>query len=265
MSDFLRALLMSTLAGLSTGIGSLLAFFSKRTDKRFLSFSMGFSGGVMIYVSFMELLPSAINGLEDVYGHTKSLIYSNLAFFGGIVLIALIDRLIPEMHNPHESKQMCDVDDIILDRNRLIRTSVMTALGIAIHNFPEGLAAFISSLYQPELAVSIVIAIALHNIPEGIAISVPFYCATGSRKKAFLLSLASGFAEPLGGVIGYLILAPFLGDTLLGLLFAGVAGIMVYISLDELLPAAKEYGDGHLPIYGVIAGMVMMAVNIVIF
>ena len=141
----------------------------------------------MIYVSFMELLPSAIIGLANVYSYTESLIYSNLAFFGGVALIALIDRLIPERHNPHESKLICDVNDKKLDKNRLIRTSVIIALGIAVHNFPEGLAAFVSSLYQPELAVSIVIAIALHNIPEGIAISVPFYCATGSRKKAFLL------------------------------------------------------------------------------
>ena len=146
-----------------------------------------------------------------------------------------------------------------------MRTGLLTALAIAIHNFPEGLATFVSALQEPSLAIPIVVAIAIHNIPEGIAVSVPIYYATGDKKKAFLYSSASGLSEPIGAIIGYLILMPFMNDIVYGLLFAGVAGIMVFISLDELLPSAKEYGEHHLSIYGLVAGMAVMAVSLLLF
>lgn len=142
---------------------------------------------------------------------------------------------------------------------------LFTALAVGIHNFPEGLATFISALQAPSIAIPIAIAIAIHNIPEGIAVSVPVYYATGDRKKAFLYSFLSGLSEPIGAAVGYLVLMPFLSDVLFGVVFAGVAGIMVFISLDELLPSAQEFGEHHLSIYGLVAGMVVMAVSLLLF
>jgi len=190
------------------------------------------------------------------------------AFFGGILIIALIDKLIPSYENPHEIKRVEDMDNVEqeADKNKkLMRMGLFTALAIAIHNFPEGLATFTAALTEPELGIAIAVAIAIHNIPEGIAVSVPIYYATGNKKKAFWNSFLSGLAEPVGAVIGYLILLPFMSDIVFGILFGGVAGIMVFISLDELLPAAEEYGEHHLSIYGLIAGMAVMAVSLLLF
>lgn len=257
----LNAFLLTLFAGLATGIGSALAFFSKRTNTRFLSISLGFSAGVMIYVSFVEILFKASESLTLVYGEDKGWWLTIAAFFGGIALIALIDRLIPKAGNPHEVKRVEDMDKGP-SKARLMRMGSMTALAIGIHNFPEGLATFIAALENAELGLAIAIAIAIHNIPEGIAISVPVYYATGSRRKAFILSFLSGLAEPIGALIGFAVLMPFLGEQLFGMLFASVAGIMVFISLDELLPAAREYGEHHLSIYGLLCGMAVMAFSL---
>lgn len=146
-----------------------------------------------------------------------------------------------------------------------MRMGVFTALAIGIHNFPEGLATFVSALQEPSVALPIVVAIAIHNIPEGIAVSVPIYQATGSKCKAFNYSFLSGLAEPLGALIGWLILLPIMNDIVYGVIFAGVAGIMVFISFDELLPAAQEYGEHHLSLYGLISGMGVMAVSLLLF
>ena len=183
------------------------------------------------------------------------------AFFGGMLVIAVIDKLIPEEENPHEVNSM-EGDP---KAGQLMRMGVFTALAIAIHNFPEGLATFVSALQEPGLAIPIVVAIAIHNIPEGIAVSVPIYQATGSRSKAFRYSFLSGLAEPLGALLGWLVLRPIMNDTVFGVLFAGVAGIMVFISFDELLPAAREYGEHHLSLYGLISGMAVMAVSLLLF
>ena len=182
-----------------------------------------------------------------------------------MLLIGIIDRLIPKKDNPHEIKSVTQSPAVLRGQSRLMRTGLFTALAIAIHNFPEGLATFVSAMQKPSLAIPIVVAIAIHNIPEGIAVSVPIYYATGSKKKAFLYSFASGLSEPLGAIVGYLVLMPFMSDAVYGMLFAGVAGIMVFISLDELLPAAKEYGEHHLSIYGLVAGMAVMAVSLILF
>jgi ZIP family zinc transporter len=146
-----------------------------------------------------------------------------------------------------------------------MRMGMLTALAITIHNFPEGLATFTSSVKDPSLGIAIAVAVAIHNIPEGIAVSIPVYYATGDKKKAFRLSFLSGLSEPLGALIGYLILFRFFNDVVFGVLFAMVAGIMVFISLDELLPTAREYGEAHLSIYGLIAGMLVMAVSLLLF
>jgi len=257
----LNAFLLTLFAGLSTGIGSALAFFTRKTNTRFLSISLGFSAGVMIYVSFIEIFFKAKESLVSVLGDKTGSWVTVAAFFGGILLIAIIDRFIPNVENPHEIKKVEDMDKKG-SKTRLMRMGMFTALAIGIHNFPEGLATFTAAISNPELGIAIAIAIAIHNIPEGIAVSVPVYYATGSRKKAFTLSFLSGLSEPVGAIIGYLILMPFMSEAVFGILFASVAGIMVFISLDELLPAAREYGEHHLSIYGMLAGMAVMALSL---
>ncbi|MBG0782882.1 MAG: zinc transporter ZupT [Bacteroidales bacterium] len=256
---------LTLFAGLSTGIGSAIALLAKRTNTRFLSVALGFSAGVMIYVSFVEILSKARIELTEVYGLREGSWYTVLAFFAGIFVIGLIDKFIPSIENPHEMKRIEDMDQIDATKKKLARMGVFTALAIGIHNFPEGLATFTAALSDPNLGIAIAVAIAIHNVPEGIAVSVPVYYATGSRKRAFWLSFSSGLAEPVGALIGYLLLMPFLSPTMFGILFAMVAGIMVFISLDELLPAAEEYGEHHYSIYGMIAGMALMAVSLLMF
>jgi zinc transporter, ZIP family len=266
-STILTAFLLTLLAGLSTGIGSAIAFFAKRTNTRFLSIALGFSAGVMIYISFVELLAQSFKTLSGYFGNVKGSWIAAGSFFSGILLIALIDRIIPKEQNIHEVHR---VEEMTIERrgaydSRLLRTGLVTALAIGIHNFPEGLATFASTLKDPFLGLSIAVAIGIHNIPEGIAVSVPVYYATGSKKKAFVYSFLSGVSEPLGALVGFLILLPFLNDFVFGLLFGMVAGIMVFISLDELLPTAQEYGEHHLSIYGLVAGMAVMAVSLLLF
>ncbi|OGO88034.1 MAG: zinc transporter ZupT [Clostridiales bacterium GWF2_36_10] len=253
------------IAGLSTGIGSFIAFFAKKTNTKFLSVSLGFSAGVMIYVSMIEIFSEANKLLSISYDDKKGTAITIAAFFGGMLLIALIDKVIPEEKNPHNVMQVGEIDNIQPAKTRLMRTGILTALAIAIHNFPEGLATFVSALREPSVAIPIVIAIAIHNIPEGIAVSAPIYYATGSRKKAFKYSFLSGLSEPLGALVGYLILMPIMSDTVTGILLSGVAGIMVFISLDELLPSAREYGEHHLAIYGLVSGMAVMAISLLLF
>ncbi len=257
---------LTLFAGLSTGVGSAIAFFAKKTNTAFLSVSLGFSAGVMIYVSFVEIFVKARTELVSELGDTQGYWVTTAAFFGGILLIALIDKLIPSVENPHEMHKVEEMSaEGPKDKSKLMRMGLFTALAIAIHNFPEGLATFTAALTDPTLGIAIAVAIAIHNIPEGIAVSIPIYYATGSRKKAFWLSLLSGLAEPVGALVGFLLLMPFLTPVVFGILFAGVAGIMVFISLDELLPAAEEYGEHHLSIYGLIVGMGVMALSLLMF
>ncbi len=232
--NILIPLLLTLGAGLATGIGSAIAFFAKRTNKRLLSFSLGLSGGVMIYVSFVELFQQANTTLSAEWGAHTGVIVTVASFFAGILLIGVIDRLVPSIENPHEAHRVEEMDHQP-HNPRLMRMGVMTALAIGIHNFPEG-----------------------------IAVSIPIYYATGDRRKAFRLSLLSGLAEPVGAVLAYLVLTPFMTPTLMGCILAGVAGIMVFISIDELLPAAREYGEAHISIYGVVAGMALMAVSLIL-
>ena len=254
---------LSLFAGLSTGIGSLLALFMKKTSPRFLSVTLGFSAGFMIYVSFVELLSDAKNTLIASQGNLKGTWITVAAFFAGMLIIAIIDRLVPAVENPHEARRIESVD-LPCDQNKLMRLGFFTALVIAIHNFPEGIATFMSGFHNPSVGIVIAIAVAIHNIPEGIAVSVPIYCATGSRRKAFRWSFLSGLCEPLGALIGYAILFPFINDQMLAIIYAVIAGIMVFVSLDELLPSAREYGSPHLAIYGLIGGMMIMAVSLLL-
>jgi len=258
---------LTLFAGLSTGIGSALAFFTKRTNTSFLSVALGFSAGVMIYISFTEMFFEARESLVPVFGEFVGNLVTVVSFFGGIFLVALIDKLVPSFENPHEIHLIEEMDSTIRtnDFNKLYRMGMLTAIALAIHNFPEGIATFASALTDIKLGIPIAIAVAIHNIPEGIAVSVPIYYATGNRKKAFVYSFLSGLAEPLGALIGYLIFFSFFNDIVFGVLFASVAGIMVFISLDELLPSAEAYGKHHLSIYGLIAGMAVMAISLLLF
>jgi ZIP family zinc transporter len=263
--NFWLAFGLTVFAGLSTGIGSALAFFTKSTNTRFLSVSLGFSAGVMIYVSFFEILQKAREALEPAFGETLAAWYAVGAFFSGILIIALIDRLIPSYENPHEIRRVEDVLQVGKKDPKLVRMGMFTALAIAIHNFPEGIATFMAGLTDIKIAVPIAVAIAIHNIPEGIAVSVPISYGTGSKKKGFYLSFLSGLAEPVGALIAYFLLMPYLSDTLFGVIFASVAGIMVFISIDELLPTAREYGLHHHAVYGFVAGMAIMALSLLLF
>lgn len=292
---------LTVFAGLATSIGSGIAFFANRTNYRFLSIATGFSAGVMLYVSFVEIFFKGVESLSQAYGDTMGNWLNVASFFGGVLLIGLIDNLIPSAENPHEThseKELAplhdteaplpDFDEIAAhpekadlgdhdhlhgnaDHKKLMRMGVFTALAIAIHNFPEGLATFLAALDDPGVGLAIAIAIALHNIPEGISVSVPIFYATGDRKKAFFLSSLSGFAEPIGAMLAYFGIMMFLGNSssgvppqVMGALFGGVAGIMVYISLDELLPTSRAYGKGHDSLLGLIAGMFVMAVSLLL-
>lgn len=270
LGTILFAFGLTVFAGLATGIGSAIAFFAKKTNTKFLSLALGFSAGVMIYVSLVEIFFKAKDALEGELGARAGYWVTTLAFFGGIALIALIDKFVPSFENPHEMASQEDLENLShdhVDRRKaeLLRMGMFSALAIAIHNFPEGLATFTGALKDPAVGISIAVAIAIHNIPEGIAVSVPLYYATGSKRKAFKWSFLSGLSEPVGAMIGFLILMPFMSDLVYGILFAGVAGIMVFISLDELLPTAEKYGEHHLSIYGLVAGMGVMALSLLMF
>ncbi len=257
--NVLIAFALTLFAGLATGIGSIISLFSGRTNKQFLSTALGFSAGVMLYISFMEMFPNSQDYLTESYGFVLGKWVSCGAFFAGIVLIMIIDNLIPSPESDLTASKSGQHDAV------LQRMGILMALAIAIHNFPEGLATFTSTLDDVSLGIAISVAIAIHNIPEGIVTSVPIFYATGNRKKAFAISLLSGLTEPLGAVIGYLILRPFLNSTVYGIIFGLIAGIMVYISIEELIPMAREYDKGNSMIFGATAGMAIMAVSLMLF
>ncbi len=287
---------LTLFAGMATGIGSAFAFASKRTNYRFLSIATGFSAGVMIYVSLVEIFQKGVKSLTVVYGDYWGHWVNAASFFGGMLFIGLIDHLIPAAENPHETHSeeetaplhdpsaplpvfratagentASGMHDHSARTRKLMRMGLFTAAAIAIHNFPEGLATFLAALDDPKLGVAIAIAIALHNIPEGISVAVPIFYATGDRKKAFFYSLLSGLSEPVGAGIAYLLLLMFVGadsgmflPSATGILFGGIAGIMVYISLDELLPTSRAYGKGHDSMIGLAGGMLVMAISLLL-
>lgn len=258
------AVLYALGAGIATGIGGILVLLFKKTDTRVLSAMLGFSAGVMVYVSFIELFPEAEVILRNAHGEQRGRILAVLSFFFGIVLTALMDELIPDPGYPSSAlgSRTDDPRGATPDFARLYKTGLFTALAVTVHNFPEGIAAFISGVKDPILGLSVALAIAIHNIPEGISIALPVYYATKSRGKAFWMSLLSGFSEPLGAVLAMLVLGRFITDTLFGMVFAAVAGVMIYISMDELLPAAREYGEHYLTIVGFVLGMGVMAAGV---
>ncbi|HPV50348.1 MAG TPA: zinc transporter ZupT [Smithellaceae bacterium] len=299
MSNLLFALGLTLFAGMATGIGSAIAFAAKRTDYRFLSVATGFSAGVMLYISFVEIFPESAALLGDRYGDVLGGWLVAASFFGGMILMAIIDNVIPSADNPHEvhtEEEIAPLHDPkaslisseahvtqsvdtlaagtgyrLTAHRGLMRTGLFTALAITIHNFPEGIVTFLAALQEPKLGVAIAIAVALHNIPEGISVSVPIFYATGNRKKAFLYSVASGLAEPLGAILTFGLILLFAGEAsasvpqqMTGIMFGAVAGVMVYISVDELLPISRSYGRGHDSILGLMAGMALMALSLLL-
>jgi len=252
-TKFLFPILLAFLAGIFTLIGSFFAFFIKNLKKSHLQFSLGLSAGVMIYISFIEILPTAIKDIGFFKAH--------LIFFGGIIFMMLLDFLIP--HEYIEEK----INNTLPCDKKIMKAGIYTALGIAIHNIPEGIAVFMSSMVDIKLGISLAFAIALHNMPEGIAVAMPIFYATKSKSKAFWYSFLSGIAEPIGAIIGLLALRPFLTQTFLSYCLASVAGIMIFISFDELLPLSYE-GEKkgyHTTILGIIIGMIIIALSLHFF
>ena len=259
-STVIFALSLTVMAGLATGVGSVIALFAKTTNTKFLAGSLGFSAGVMIYVSMIEIFQKSRTYISAAAGDKMGYYLAVASFFAGIIFIGLIDYFVPSTEG--------DIGNLSEKDNRSValkRMGFMTALAIGIHNFPEGLATFTSALQDQHLGVAIAAAIAIHNIPEGISTSVPIYYSSGSRKKAFLVSFFSGITEPLGAIIGYLILRPFFNDAVFGVLFGVIAGIMIFISIEELLPMAREYEKSKVTIIGTILGMAIIAVSLLLF
>lgn len=276
MSGLISALILTLIAGSATGIGGALVLFKKKISSNFLAGALGLSAGVMIFISLAELFPEAQSMISDIglsYGEAFVLI----AFFVGMGIITLIDFTIPEYENPHEASGLSLSDRTAAvgvlehtgNEKALHRLGLLSALAIAVHNFPEGIATFIGALNDPEMGAGITFAIAIHNIPEGIAVAIPIYYATKSKGKALLYATLSGLSEVVGAALCLAITAIF-GIELTGgspafpLVLSAVAGIMIYISLDELLPTAEKYGKHHIAIAGVVGGMALMGISLLI-
>lgn len=274
------ALLLTLIAGAATGIGGALILFKKKLSSGFLAAALGLSAGVMIFISLAELYPEARQTAVDS-GMANGDVWVLLAFFAGMGLITLIDFLIPEYENPHEASglslnartaatEMIHATEEGGSAQALKKLGIMSALAIAIHNFPEGMASFIGALNDTQTGAGITFAIAIHNIPEGIAVAIPIFYATGDRMKALLYATASGLTEPVGAAVCYALSSVFGiriadGGAAFPLILSAVAGIMIYISLDELLPTAEKYGKHHTAIAGVVTGMAVMGVSLLLF
>ena len=276
MSGLISALILTLIAGSATGIGGALVLFKKKISSNFLAGALGLSAGVMIFISLAELFPEAQAMISDI-GLPHGEAFVLIAFFVGMGIITLIDFAIPEYENPHEASGLSLSDKTaavgVLEHTggekALHRLGLLSALAIAVHNFPEGIATFIGALNDPEMGAGITFAISIHNIPEGIAVAIPIYYATKSKGKALLYATLSGLSEVVGAALCLAITAIF-GIELTGgspafpLVLSAVAGIMIYISLDELLPTAEKYGKHHIAIAGVVGGIAMMGISLLI-
>lgn len=259
--NIMIALGITLTAGLATALGGLLVFFQKTPNPRTLAFGLAFAGGAMVYVSLTEILGKSVTSFGESMG-SQGVSYATGAFLLGLAGAAAIDRLVP---NPHETLDPHDPQFQEKNRARIARLGLMAAAAITAHNLPEGLATFFATLEDAKVGLPLALAIAIHNIPEGISIAAPVYFATRNRKWTLLACLVSGLAEPLGAVLGYAVLQPFLSPAVFGGVFGVIAGVMVFLALDELLPAAKRYADGHETVYGLTTGMVLMSVSLVLF
>ena len=262
LSNLLTAFGITFAAGLATVLGSALVFFSKTPSPRVLAFGLAFAGGAMVYVSLTEIFGKSRDAFVQAAGEQLGFTYTTFAFLAGVILVMLIDRLIP---NPHETLDPHDKNFKPKNRQHIARIGTMAALAITTHNFPEGLATFFATLENPSVGLPLALAIAIHNIPEGISIAAPVYFATQNKQFTVLMCLLSGLAEPFGAILGYVALRPFLSPMVFGSVFGVIAGVMVFLALDELLPAAKRYAEGHETVHGLVTGMAIMALSLVLF
>lgn len=256
------ALAITLAAGMATVLGSVLVLLSKTPNPRMLSFALAFAGGAMVFISLTEIFTKSQEAFIASCGGNKGLAFATFAFLAGMAMVALIDRLVP---NPHDTLDAHDPDFQKKSRNHIGRIGLMTAFAITAHNFPEGLATFFATLENHAIGAPLALAIAVHNIPEGISIAAPVYFATKNRALTIAVCVISGLAEPFGALLGYFFLQPFLSYSVFGAVFGLIAGVMVFLALDELLPAAKRYSDGHETVYGLTAGMSVMAISLVFF
>ncbi len=248
------AMILSLAAGLATGIGGMIVCFFNTPTKKILSIGLGFSGGVMVAVSLMDLLPESFAATAVTMGKLAGGLYSIVVMVIGMLFAALIETFVPERPNFAGSEE----------RGSVYRIGILSVLVVVLHNMPEGVATFLSSYKDLYIGIPIAAAIALHNIPEGIAISVPLYYSTGKRFKAFAYSLLSGLSEPLGAVLAYFLLRKFVDEFILGILYALIAGIMIFISLDKLLPSAWSYGSRKASILSTACGIALMCCVLVL-
>lgn len=246
-------------AALSTVVGAAFLLRADKADPRALAFGLAFAGGAMVYISLGEIFHKSYTAFLETFADKQAYTYATLSFFSGVLLLAIIDRLVPNPHNTGGSEANK------ADPDHVKRVGVLAALAITAHNLPEGLATFFATLDDPVVGLPLAVAIAVHNIPEGVSIAIPIYYATGSKRKALAATFGSALAEPLGAVLGYVILAPFLSATVFAIVFGMIAGAMVFLALDELLPAAKRYASGHETVYGMVSGMAALAASLVLF
>lgn len=262
----LTALLISLLAGLATSIGGLLATHRRMVERPFMAMSLAFAAGAMLFVSFVELVPFGIRSFTAAYDSRMAQLLTFSAFFAGILLVVLIDRIVPHSINPSEieGREADLTNDERSARNKLMRSGALIGLVLALHNLPEGMSTFIASQQDLSMGATLAVAIAIHNIPEGIAVAAPVYAATKSRKKAFWWATLSGLTEPVGALVALLLLA-MIPTVYFGVFYGLVAGMMVFIAIDELLPAARRYQtNAHQTIYGTVIGMMAVAVSAVL-
>jgi len=256
--NVLIAFAICAAAGAATLLGCITVIRDDSANPRVLAFGLAFAGGAMVYVSLVEIFGKSLLSFAEVYPDKTAYTYATASLFIGVGLLVLIDRLVP---NPHARVEL----GTETDRKVVSRVALLAALAITAHNLPEGLATFFATLDNPIVGTSLAAAIAVHNIPEGVSVAVPVYYATGSKQKAFLATLVAGLAEPVGALIGYLLLAPYLSPVTFGIVFGVIAGAMVFLALDELLPAAKRYAQGHETVYGMVTGMAALAFSLVLF
>lgn len=259
MSKVAISFLITFLAGMTTVIGGLCSFFIKRDNSKILSLGLGFSAGALIYVSFMELLRDSERVLlENFTPHLGSVILIT-CFFVGMIVTALIDHFMPSYCGIESFEKMEKEKSVVSNPDKLYKAGLFLLIAISVHKLPEGFAIFLGAQTHLETALALAFAVSIHNIPEGISIALPVYYATGSKLKAVGATFLSGLVEPLGALLGFLLLSQYFNDITYAIMFAFTAGIMIYVSFDSLLPMSREYGDGHLSILGVGVGMFLMA------
>lgn len=248
----LRALILSFFAGMSTLLGALIIFLTNKKSEKLVTISLGFAGGVMISVSFTDLLPNA-NALLTEYGGYRFGILSEVFFLlAGVAMAGLLDKFVP--HEPEEN------GDGKVHEN-LFRVGFVSTMAIGLHNFPEGIATFMAGYEDMALGISIAAAIAMHNIPEGISVAMPIYFATGNKMKALKYTFLSGIAEPLGALLAFFVLKPFINDLTLGIIFALISGVMLYIAIEELIPSSRQYGYSKEALFATFMGIALMPLS----